>query len=229
MQVFNEEEFIIRLIDILNSKKQTYQKKLTEQKKISTMKELFKKYPNDPMRSLIELADSSLHDLFNEYLDLNYTMNEIKTKKYWMNEGYNNVVLQSTMQYKEVKKLFESLIDKIQAYLDYSTDYIINNNEISEKLNIVTSLNNKLISNEPVSDLIKYRNVLDVCETMTENDLYNYLIAISVNNINLIKNLKFDNSEITIDEEFKSNLILFIESLISQEKIHEKNEDLYIY
>ena len=228
MQVFNEEEFIIRLIDILNSKKQTYQKKLTEQKKISTMKELFKKYPNDPMRSLIELADSSLHDLFNEYLDLNYTMNEIKTKKYWMNEGYNNVVLQSTMQYKEVKKLFESLIDKIQAYLDYSTDYIINNNEISEKLNIVTSLNNKLISNEPVSDLIKYRNVLDVCETMTENDLYNYLIAISVNNINLIKNLKFDNSEITIDEEFKSNLILFIESLISQEKIHEKNEDLYI-
>ena len=227
MQIFNEEEYIIRLIDILNSKKTTYQKKITEQKKISTIKELFRKYPNDPMRSLIEIADSSLHDLFVEYLDLNYTINEIKTKKYWMNEGYNNVILQSSLQYKDVKKLFESLSDNIQAYLDYSKDYKINNNEISEKLNIVTSLNNKLINNEPVSDLIKYCNVLNACETLTESDLYNYLIAISINNINLMKNSNFDNSEIIIDDEFKSNLILFIESLISEEKINEKNNDLY--
>lgn len=227
MQILNEEELITRLIDILNSKKITYQKKIKEQKKIIEIKELFKKYPNDPMRSLIELADSKLHDLLIEYLELNYTINDIKIKKYWMNEGYNNIVLQSSQQYKEVKKIFEGLIDKLQAYLDYSLDYTVDNNKVLEELNIVTALNNKLINNEPISELFNYCKALNICETLTESDLYNYLIAISINNINLIKNLKYDNSEIIIDETLKGNLILFIESLISEKKVDEKNNDVY--
>lgn len=228
MQIINEEDLITRLIDILNTKKTTYQKIISEQKKIIEIRELFKKYPEDPMKSLIELADSKLQNLLLEFLDLNITINDLKIKKYWMNEGYNNLVLQSSKQYKEVKKIFEELIDKIQSYLDYSSNYIIDSEMILEKLNTVTLLNNKLINNTPISDLNNYSNILTVCETFTENDLFNYLMAISINNINLIKNLQYDNSEIIIDNEFKSSLIIFIESLISEKKISEKNNDKYV-
>ncbi len=227
MQIINEEELIIRLIDILNSKKYTYQKKIQEQKKIIEIKNIFQKYPNEPMKSLIELADSKLHDFLVDYLDSNYTINDIKIKKYWMDEGYNNIALQSSLQYKEVKKEFERLIDNLQSYLDYSKDYSIDNNKVLEELNLVTTLNNKLINNEPVSDLINYYSVLKVSETLTENDLYNYLIAISINNISLIKNLEYDNSKIIIDEAFKNKLMLFIESSMLEKKNYEIKNDIH--
>ena len=227
MQIINEEELIIRLIDILNSKKYTYQKKIQEQKKIIEIKNIFQKYPNEPMKSLIELADSKLHDFLVDYLDSNYTINDIKIKKYWMDEGYNNIALQSSLQYKEVKKEFERLIDNLQSYLDYSKDYSIDNNKVLEELNLVTTLNNKLINNEPVSDLINYYSVLKVSETLTENDLYNFLIAISINNISLIKNLEYDNSKIIIDEAFKNKLMLFIESSMLEKKNYEIKNDIH--
>ena len=227
MQIINEEELIIRLIDILNSKKNTYQKMIQEQKKITDIKSLFQKNPNEPMKSLIELADSKLHDFLVDYLDSNYTINDIKIKKYWMDEGYNNIALQSSLQYKEVKKEFERLIDKLQSYLDYSIEYSIDNNKVLEELYLVTTLNNRLINNEPVSDLINYYSILKVSETLTENDLYNYLIAISINNISLLKNLEYDNSKIVIDEAFKNKIIQFIESSILEKKNYEINNDIY--
>lgn len=225
MDVINEEELISRLVDMLTIKKITYQKKLNELEKINRTKSIFSKHTDSPMTALINLADSELHTLLSEYMNLNYSTNDLKVKKYWMNEGYSNVALQSSKQYKEVKKIFENLIDKIQAYLDYSSDFKIDKNEALEKLALTTSFRNKLVNNEPIRDLSSYYSILTPSETLTEKDVYKYLVAISINNINLIENLNFDCSKIEIDNSFKNSLIVLIENIISQKEFNAKIND----
>ena len=68
MVIVNEEELIIRFIDILSSKRNMYQKKLNEIEKRKHMKAVFTKYPESPMRCLVELADSELVQILADFL-----------------------------------------------------------------------------------------------------------------------------------------------------------------
>jgi hypothetical protein len=227
MVIVNEEELIARYIDILSSKRNMYQRKLNEIEKRKHMKAIFTKYPESPMRCLVELADSELVQILSDFLDIKSDTNDIKIKKYWMSESSNNKALQTTHQYKSVKKIFENLLDSVQSYLDYSKDFKFKKESITEELELVTKLKDKLVSNEPIIDFSKYYSVLVSSDTITCDDLYKYISAISVNNLNVISNIETKEIDVEIDKDITEDLITGLESiLIEKQKEARDNDDI---
>jgi len=227
MVIVNEEELIARYIDILSSKRNMYQKKLNEIEKRKHMKAIFTKYPESPMRCLVELADSELVQILSDFLDIKSDTNDIKIKKYWMSESSNNKALQTTHQYKSVKKIFENLLDSVQSYLDYSKDFKFKKESITEELELVTKLKDKLVSNEPIIDFSTYYSIITASDTITNDDLYKYISAISVNNLNVISNIESKEIDVNIDSDLIEDLITGLESiLIEKQKEARDNDDI---
>lgn len=227
MVIVNEEELIARYIDILSSKRNMYQKKLNEIEKRKHMKSIFTKYPESPMRCLVELADSELAQILSDFLDIKSDTNDIKIKKYWMSESSNNKALQSSHQYKSTKKIFENLLDSVQSYLDYSKDFKFKKESIIEELELVTSLKDKLVSNEPILDFSKYYNIITSSDTLTTEDIYKYMSAISVNNLNVISNIESKEIDVDIDKDITEDLITGLENiLIEKQKEARDNDDI---
>ena len=217
MLLINEEEQIKRLVDILSYKKIICQKKLNgieKRKKIVTM---LSKYPSNPIRCICDLGDVELENILKEFLDVEYDFEDIKIKKYWLNEGINNYALKSSNQYIQSAKLFFELLDKIQIYLDMTNDIESEKENILSELNLVVSLRDLLINNELVTNFEDYYPILKVSKTVSEEYIYSFLVALAHNNTNG----NYINKNIDIDKEIKNELTTLIEKLINA-----KREDL---
>ena len=217
MLLINEEEQIKRLVDILSYKKIICQKKLNgieKRKKIVTM---LSKYPSNPIRCICDLGDVELENILKEFLDVEYDFEDIKIKKYWLNEVINNYALKSSNQYIQSAKLFFELLDKIQIYLDMTNDIESEKENILSELNLVVSLRDLLINNELVTNFEDYYPILKVSKTVSEEYIYSFLVALAHNNTNG----NYINKNIDIDKEIKNELTTLIEKLINA-----KREDL---
>ncbi len=217
MLLINEEEQIKRLVDILSYKKIICQKKLNEIEKRKKIVTMLSKYPSNPIRCICDLGDVELENILKEFLDVEYDFEDIKIKKYWLNEGINNYALKSSNQYIQSAKLFFELLDKIQIYLDMTNDIESEKENILSELNLVVSLRDLLINNEPVTNFEDYYPILKVSKTVSEEYIYSFLVALAHNNTNG----NYINKNIDIDKEIKNELTTLIEKLINA-----KREDL---
>lgn len=223
MLLINEEEQINRLVDILSYKKIICQKELNEIEKRKKIIGFLSKYPSDPIRCLSILGDTELDNILKEFLDIEYDFEDIKIKKYWLNEGINNNALKSSNQYKEASKLFYELLDKIQMYLDLSTDIESKKESILGELNLIVSLRDLLINNEPVTNFETYYPILKVNETISEEYIYSFLISVAQNNLNI--NSSYINKNIEFDKDIKTSLTSLIEKIIidKEEELKKTN------
>lgn len=229
MRVKREEELIGRLIDILEYKQLTYQNKLDELDKKKEIEKILSKYPGEPFRGLIELELEEITTLLSYFTDEEYDADDINTKKYWMIEASVNEALKKTSRYQEANKLFERLGDKLQEYLETLKGIEISETETEKLLGIVTSLNDHLKNKKPISDLTMYYPVLVPSETLVENDIYNFFIALALNNLNLIKSGKTvaANNKLKLTKDMKKYLVELLENQIATYE-EEKNKKVVI-
>lgn len=224
----NESELLNRLIEILSLKKISYQNKLNDIEKRDKISNILLKYPNEPIKGIEDVDDNELTNIFTEFMGTSYTKSDIKAMKYWLTEGNNKEVLQKSSHYKNVIKSFEILMDKMQMYLDYANDLSISREDVIAKLSMITSLEEKLINNYTILDLSMYYSIIYPSETLTEDQIYKLLIAVSANNIKNLRNVNYKDIKINMSKEIKSYLTGIIENIIEQkekEKIENKKID----
>lgn len=190
MRINREKELINRLIDILEFKKVTYQSKLTELDRKREIEGILSKYPGQPYKGIIELDVEQIITLLSYFTDEDYDKEDIDIKKYWMQEAYENESLKETKRYKEANRLFEKLTDKLQEYLETLKGIDISEEETVKLLDLCTSLSDHLKDGEPIVDLSIYYPVLMPSETLTEDDIYSFLVSLSINNVLNIDNYK---------------------------------------
>lgn len=215
-------EIINRLISILNLKKYSCQMKLAEYDKIESLRDNLIKYEDNPSKGLIELNDKKLIDLFLEFTKNKYTADELEVYKYWINEGYANPLLKDSSQYKESYKIFNDLIDRIQVYLDYTRTFDLNKELIINDLNLIDSLKEKIVNNVVVIDFTPYYSLFIANETITFDDIYNYIISICDNNLYLINNgIKY-----SIKNEVNNDVVKDISNKLCELIDNMKNNEL---
>lgn len=167
--------------------------------------------------------------MLSYFTDEEYDADDINTKKYWMIEASVNEALKKTSRYQEANKLFERLGDKLQEYLETLKGIEISETETEKLLGIVTSLNDHLKNKKPISDLTMYYPVLVPSETLVENDIYNFFIALALNNLNLIKSGKTvaANNKLKLTKDMKKYLVELLENQIATYE-EEKNKKVVI-
>lgn len=227
MMLIDESELINRLIDILGFKKISYQNKLNEFEKRTKISDILLKYPLNPMQGIQELDDLELSNIFTEFMGTSYTKSDIKAMKYWISEGSNKLVLQTSLHYKDAVKSFEILMDKMQMYLDYANDLNIVKEDVINKLNIVTAFKEHLVNNDIITDLSSYFSVLYPSETLSENQIYKFFISIVSNNTKHIKNINYKDIKVNMSKDIKLYLVSCIEEVVVQkEKEKQANKKI---
>lgn len=228
IRIKREKELINRLLDILDYKKITYQNKLDELDRKREIEKILSKYPGEPFKGLIELDIEQIITLFSYFTDDTYNRDDLSIKKYWMVEACNNDALKETSRYKEASILFERLSDKLQEYLETLKGIDIDEQDTIKILELSTSLSDLLRNRQPIDDLSTYYPILSISETLTEDDIYNFLIALSLNNIaNLNINPPLRNSKLKLTNEMRIYLKDIIEARIS-EKEEEKRKNVIV-
>lgn len=223
----SETELIDRLINILACKQFNYQTKLNDLAQKRRIETILLKYPGNVLKSIIELSSDEISELLSIFLSKKYDIKEIDINKYWIIEAESKISLKESVRYKETKRLFEKLIDKLQQYLDYIKDFNISEEENNEYLNVVTTINENLKQNYPIFDLSSLFSILTTSETLCENDIYNFLIAISVNNIKVMtSDIKSKNVTITFSRDVKNYINTLLEDRINVKETEQSKIDL---
>lgn len=223
----SNEELINRLINILACKQLNYQTKLNDLSQKQRIENILLKYPGNVLKSIIELESSEISDLLSTFLSKDYSINEIDINKYWIIEADTKESIKKSIRYQEARRLFERLIDKLQQYLDYIKDFNIKADENNKYLSIVTTINNHLQSGYPIFDLSSLFSILTTSETLCERDIYNFLIAISINNIKVMTpDIKSKNVTITFSRDIKAYINTLLESRINFKEEEQAKMDL---
>lgn len=228
IRIKREKDLINRLLDILDYKKITYQNKLDELDRKREIERILSKYPGEPFKGLIELETEQIITLFSYFTEDEYNREDLDIKKYWMSEACSNEALKDTARYKEACLLFERLSDKLQEYLETLKGIDIDEAETINILDLATSLSELLRSRQPIDDLSIYYPILSISETLTEDDIYNFLIALSLNNIvNLNINPPTKKGKLKLTNEMRIYLKDMLESRIA-EKEEEKRKNVIV-
>ncbi len=223
----SEKELINRLINILACKQLNYQTKLNDLLQKQRIENILLKYPGNVLRSIIELDSEEIGDLLTTFLSKDYNINEIDINKYWLVEAESKESIKKSIRYQEAKRLFERLIDKLQQYLDYIKDFNISEKQNNEYLNIVTTINQNLKNDYPIFDLSSLFCILTTSETLCESDIYNFLIAISINNIKVMTpSIKSKNVTITFSRDIKTHINTLLEKRIAIKEDEQSKIDL---
>ena len=220
MRINREKDYINRLVDILDYKQVTYQTKLEEIYRKKEIEEILGKYPSNPIRGLVELDNSQLITLLSYFTIEEYSESDIDIKKYWIIEADNNEALKETSRYKESIKLFERLGDKLQEFLESIKGINVIEEDTEKLLKLVESLQDAINNDKPIYDLSMYYPILSPSETLVEEDIYNFLIALSLYNLKNMANKDEEQSRIKLTKEMKT----YLASLLD-ERIEELQQD----
>lgn len=221
IRIKREKDLINRLLDILEYKKVTYQNKLDELDRKREIEKILSKYPGKPFMGLIELDTDQILTLFSYFTTDEYNREDLDIKKYWMVEACSNETLKETSRYKEASLLFERLSDKLQEYLETLKGIDIDESETIKILELSTSLYDMLKNRKPIDDLSVYYPILSLSETLTEDDIYNFLIALSLNNI---ANLNINPYEAKVKLKLTNEMRTYLKGIL-EARIGEKEEE----
>ncbi len=224
MRVKRVDELLSRLVEILDYKRLNYQSKLEEYAKKTEIEKILSKYPKHPFKGLIELETEELNALLNYFVG-EYDSQDIETKKYWMLESEVNESLKETKRYKQASALFTKLGDKLQEYLETLKGISYQPQETTHLLDLTVSLINHLKNDQIIYDISKYYDVLTPSQILVEEDIYGFLVAISLNNLKLLKAGKNAiDPKINMTKEIREYLMSILTEQIKQlEKDKEKN------
>ena len=225
MVITEYKDVLNRLINILNYKKISCQKKVSELDKINNVKKILLKYPENTIKSIMEINDKELITYFSEFLNIKFNLKDVETKKYWINEGNNNSIITDSEQYKDCVNLFNLLIDNMQMYLDYTRSFVLVKEDILNELNIITTLIDRLINNNPVIDLSPYYSIFTQNETLSNNKIYTYLACISAKNIDSLANHEIINRDLKINNENISYIVYCLEKTIDNKEKYARDND----
>ena len=214
MRINREKDYINRLCDILDYKQVTYQTKLEEIEHKKEIKEILGRYPSNPIRGLVELDNEQLLVLLSYFTDEECNESDLDIKKYWIMEAERNEALRETSRYKESIKLFERLGDKLQEYLESIKGFSVSYDDTSKLLENVESLQDCIQNKKPIYDLSKYYPILSPSETLVEDDIYNFLVALSMFNVKYMNNKDGNNTNIKLTKEMKTFLTALINERI---------------
>ena len=227
MVITDYKDVLSRLINILNYKKVACQKKVSELDKINNVKRILTLYPDNQIKSLMELNEKDLINFFDEFLSIKFSIKDIETKKYWINEGNNNDLIKQSEQYKDCINLFNSLIDTMQMYLDFTRSFVLIKEDILNELNVVTTLIERLVNNCPITDFTPYYSLFLENETLTHNNMYMYFSAIASKNIDSLANKDIILDDLKYNIESKNYIINCIEKNIDSKEKEARENDFY--
>ena len=226
MAIMNESELISRLVEILNYKDVGFQNKLRDIEKKERIVNILQKNSISPLNGLLELKSDELSNLFSEFMGNTITKNDVKVMKYWIKEGNDNKTLMDSFHYKEAIKSFNLLFDKIQMFLDYMSDFSSTKEEVLDNLDLIESLKDRLNSNDIIKDLSIYYPIIKPSETLLSEQIYNMLVAISLNNTNKDSfNLTTKDIKVSFNKDVKAYIIGLLEDKISSK---EQDSDIII-
>jgi len=219
MAIMNESELISRLVEILNYKDVGFQNKLRDIEKKERLLNILEKNTTSPLNGLLELKSDELSSLFSEFMGNTITKNDVKVMKYWIKEGTDNKALQDSFHYKEAIKSFNLLFDKIQMFLDYMSDFNSKKEDVLSNLDLIESFKDRLNSNDVIKDLSMYYSILKPSETLLSNQIYDMLVAISLNNSKKESlNITSKDIKVSFNKDVKTYIISLLEELISSKE-----------
>ena len=225
MRIKRVNETLDRLKNILTYKETNYQKRLDTFDKKRELENILCKYPNDPIRGLVELNIDELNILLSYFTSEKYDSEDLNLKQYWMLEASTNEALMDTNRYKKANKLFVTLADKLQEYLESLEGFNINEEDTQDYLDLIMQLNSRLKSDDVIEDLSIFYPVLLTNETIVQDDVYNFLIAIAVNNLRIITTDKYVTPKVKVSKEMKDYLKKILEERIRE---LETERDKYV-
>ena len=211
-----------RLKSIIAYKKSVCQNKLDLLEKKREIEKIVLKYPNNPLRGLIELDVDEINVLFSYFTKEKYATDDLKMKKYWMQEAEMSPSLYQTDRYKEANALFTKLMDKLQEYLDNLADMNIDASDYQKDMELLDDLSDKLTHNSIISDLETYAMIISPSETLTPNDICELFIAIALTNIGKRASTK----EGVINQNTKQYLITLLHNVINEAMPVNTDDDI---
>lgn len=201
-----------RLKSIIAYKKNVCQNKLNLLEKKREIEKIVLKYPSNPLRGLIELDVDEINVLFSYFMKEKYATDDLKMKKYWMQEAEMSPSLYQTDRYKEANALFTKLMDKLQEYLDNLVDMSTDSGDYQKDMELLDGLSDKLDNHKIISDLEVYTPILKPSLTLTSHDICELFIAMSLTNSG--KKGETDPNGV-IDKDVKQYLISLLYKVIN--------------
>ncbi len=188
MRIKRVEEELKRLNGILASKNINFQNKIDSLDKCREIEAILSTYPEEPLKGLASIDLDELTALLSYFSKEKYSDSDVKLKKYWFLEACSNPALKDTPRYQDAQKMFVTLADTLQEFLDTNKDIVIDENQMRNNLSLVKQLTSLLKKDELVSNFIMYVPILSPCETLIADDIYNFFIVLANRNIELLRN-----------------------------------------
>ncbi len=209
MGIKRDNIMIDRVEKYLEFKLETYDKYIKDLDTKEKIESLFSKYPDEPIKALIELDSNEIIRIVSYFSDTEINEDDINTKKYWLEEATYNENLRDSMRYRDALNLFENIGYNLQEF--YNKLFYIDKDalELKNLKNSTKELLKLLKTNKPIGDLSQYLPLFEINNFFVHDNVCDFLSLIAIYNVNSLKSKK-NNNYIEIPNIEKENIKLLM-------------------